>query len=50
MARAVRKVSKGEIEAAFADGWRVDSIGPATMELTQGHDAIRAWLAALTRR
>jgi SAM-dependent methyltransferase len=44
-----RRVTRGEIEAAFAVGWRVDSIEPATIDITTDPDGIRAWLVALTR-
>jgi cyclopropane fatty-acyl-phospholipid synthase-like methyltransferase len=44
-----RRVSQAEIREAFADGWRVDSIDPATIETTfEGRDA-QAWLSAITR-
>jgi len=42
-------VSLGEITASFAKGWQVDSIEPATIDITASPDGIRAWLAALTR-
>jgi cyclopropane fatty-acyl-phospholipid synthase-like methyltransferase len=45
----VHRMSQGEIEASFADGWRIDSIQPATIEITTDPGGIRAWLAALTR-
>jgi SAM-dependent methyltransferase len=44
-----RRVSRAEIEASFADGWRIDSIDPVTMEVTVDPAGVRAWLAALTR-
>lgn len=44
-----RRVTRAEIEAWFAEGWRVDSIEPATIDITTDPDGIRAWLAALTR-
>lgn len=44
-----RRVTRDEIEASFADGWRVDSIEAATIDITTDPDGIRAWLAALTR-
>jgi hypothetical protein len=34
---------------AFADGWRVDSIEPATLEVSTEPDGIRAWSVAATR-
>ncbi|MFI7413601.1 hypothetical protein ACIBU0_33570 [Streptomyces sp. NPDC049627] len=45
----VHKLTRDEIEAALTDGWRIDSIEPATIEITVDPDGIRAWLAALTR-
>lgn len=45
----VHKLTREEIEAAFADGWRVDSIEPATIEITTDPAGIRAWLAVITR-
>ncbi|MFD7280992.1 SAM-dependent methyltransferase [Streptomyces sp. NPDC059862] len=45
----VHKLTRAEIEAAFADGWRVDSIEPSTIDITTDSDGIRAWLVALTR-
>jgi SAM-dependent methyltransferase len=44
-----RRVTRNEIETAFADGWRVDSIEPATIDISTAPDGIRAWLVALTR-
>lgn len=48
-ATRVRKLTRAEITASFADGWRVDSIEPATIAITVDPSGIRAWLAALTR-
>ncbi|MGK5692891.1 class I SAM-dependent methyltransferase [Streptomyces sp. URMC 128] len=45
----VHKLTRAEIEAAFADGWRVDSIEPSTIDITTDPDGIRAWPVALTR-
>jgi cyclopropane fatty-acyl-phospholipid synthase-like methyltransferase len=45
----VHKLTRAEIEAAFANGWRVDSIEPSTIDITTDPDGIRAWLVALTR-
>ena len=50
-----RRVTRGEIEASFADGWRVDSIEPARFAVTErsapmfGADAVEAWLARIVR-
>jgi SAM-dependent methyltransferase len=51
-----RRVTRAEIEASFADGWRVDSIEPARFDVTEpsaamfGSQAVEAWLAKITRR
>lgn len=45
----VHKLTRDEIEAAFSDGWRIDSIEPATIDITTTPDGIQAWLVALTR-
>ncbi|MGW0883537.1 class I SAM-dependent methyltransferase [Streptomyces sp. NPDC002671] len=44
-----RRVTRAEITSSFADGWRVDSIEPATIDVTTDPDGIQAWLAAVTR-
>jgi hypothetical protein len=38
-----------DIVAAFADGWRVDALDAATIEVTTDADGIPAWLLALAR-
>jgi SAM-dependent methyltransferase len=43
------RLTREEIAAAFADRWRVDSIEPATIDITTDPDGIRAWLVALIR-
>ena len=43
------RLSREEITAAFARGWRIDSLEPATIGVTTEPDGIRAWLAVLTR-
>jgi SAM-dependent methyltransferase len=43
------RVTREEITVAFADGWRVDSIEPATIEVTTEPEGIRAWSVAATR-
>ncbi|MDQ2882324.1 MAG: class I SAM-dependent methyltransferase [Actinomycetota bacterium] len=45
----VRRVTRDEITASFAEGWRVDSIESATIDITTDPDGIRAWLVAVTR-
>jgi hypothetical protein len=42
-------VSQAEIEAAFADGWRIDSLNRVTMDVAIDPNGVRAWLAAITR-
>jgi SAM-dependent methyltransferase len=44
-----RRVSREEIESAFADGWRVDAVDPVTLVVTINPDGVRAWRAAITR-
>jgi SAM-dependent methyltransferase len=43
-----RRVTQGEIRAAFADGWRIDSIEPSRLEVTFLPDGVHAWLSAIT--
>jgi hypothetical protein len=43
------RVRRDEIAAAFADGWRVDSVEPAVIDVTTDPDGIRAWLVTATR-
>ena len=45
----VHKVTRPQIAASFADGWRVDSVEPATIDITTDPTGVRAWLVALTR-
>jgi hypothetical protein len=33
----------------IADRWHVDSIEPATLDITTSPDGIRAWLTTITR-
>ncbi|QKW08266.1 class I SAM-dependent methyltransferase [Streptomyces sp. NA04227] len=44
-----RKVSREEIEDAFADGWRTDTIEPVDLHATFAPGVFPAWLATLTR-
>ena len=44
------RLAHADITAAFADGWRIDTLAPATIEITTDPDGVRAWFAALTRR
>lgn len=43
------RLTRADILTAFADGWRIDSLEPATIEITTDPNGVRAWLAALTR-
>ena len=47
--QAPRRVTRQEIITAFADGWLIDSIEPATIEITTDPAGIRAWLVGATR-
>jgi cyclopropane fatty-acyl-phospholipid synthase-like methyltransferase len=44
-----RRITQDEIRAAFADGWRVDSIEPVMIDTVVRRAAVHAWLAAITR-
>ena len=44
-----RRVHPEEIEAAFSDGWLVDSIEADTLEVTITDAGVAAWLASITR-
>jgi SAM-dependent methyltransferase len=44
-----RRVRQDEIRATFRDGWRIDSIEAAEMDVTISPDRVQAWLAMLTR-
>lgn len=47
----VHKVTAGEIEQAFADGWRIDAIAPVTIasSLPALPEGLRGWRTSLTR-
>ena len=44
-----RRVTEAEIRSAFSDGWRVDSIEPAELDVTIRSDAVRSWFASIRR-
>ncbi len=44
-----RRVTQAEIRDAFAQGWRVDGIEPAEIDVTLRAEPVRAWLASITR-
>ncbi len=48
-ARGPHRLTREEITAAFADALRIDSIEPATIEITLDRDGIRGWSVAMTR-
>lgn len=43
------RLTRDEITATFADGWRVDALEAATIEVTTDTSGAAAWLLALTR-
>ncbi|WP_040698804.1 class I SAM-dependent methyltransferase [Nocardia vinacea] len=43
------RLTRDEITAAFAQGWRIESIEAATIEITTDPEGIRAWLVAATK-
>ena len=44
-----RRVSQDEIRSSFADGWRVELIEAATMDITISPEGVRAWLSIIAR-
>jgi len=44
-----RRVAEGEIRAAFADGWEIDAIEGATLDITIDPAGVHAWRVAITR-
>ncbi len=44
-----RRVTRDEIRASFSDGWKVDSIDAAKMDVTFSPEGVFAWLATITR-
>ncbi|CUU58883.1 Methyltransferase domain-containing protein [Parafrankia irregularis] len=44
-----RRISQDEIRSSFADGWQVDAVEPATLEITFDTMGVSAWLASITR-
>ncbi|MFI7668082.1 class I SAM-dependent methyltransferase [Nocardia sp. NPDC049526] len=43
------RLGRDDITAAFADGWRIDSIEESTIDIAPAPDSVRAWLVAITR-
>jgi hypothetical protein len=44
-----RRIHQDEIRRSFTDGWRVQSIEPATLEVTIEPQTVHAWLASIQR-
>ena len=44
-----RRISQGEIQSSFANGWRVEAIEPSTLEITVDPHTVHGWLATITR-
>jgi SAM-dependent methyltransferase len=44
-----RRVRQDELRHSFADGWRVDSVEEAVLEITISPEGAQAWLALFTR-
>jgi hypothetical protein len=42
-------VTEAEIRASFNAGWRIDSIVPATMDVTIDPRGVQAWFCTFTR-
>ncbi|RPF37423.1 class I SAM-dependent methyltransferase [Streptomyces sp. TLI_185] len=45
----VHRASRSDVEAAFSDGWRIDSVEPSAIHLIGDPGHVEAWLVALTR-
>jgi SAM-dependent methyltransferase len=44
-----RRIQQDEIRASFSEGWRVEEMEPANIEITLEPGSARAWLAAILR-
>jgi len=44
-----RRITQVEIRDAFADGWQVQAIEPADINVTLRAEPVRSWLASITR-
>jgi hypothetical protein len=44
-----RRVTQDEIRDSFSDGWRVETIDPAEIEITLEPWTVHAWLASILR-
>jgi hypothetical protein len=45
-----RRLSQAEISASFGDGWEVESIEDARLDVTVDPGGAEAWLASIRRR
>ncbi len=45
-----RRVSRGEIEESFRDGWSISFIRPAVFETRSRAEGPRAWLSSLVKK
>jgi len=45
-----RRVTQAGIRDAFSNGWSVDSIEPAELDVTIRENPVRSWLASIARR
>jgi SAM-dependent methyltransferase len=44
-----RRITQDEIRDAFAEGWRVESIEPADLDVTIRSEPVRSWFASIAR-
>lgn len=44
-----RRVREAEIRSSFAEGWQINAIDPATIDITIDPNGVLAWRAAMTR-
>jgi SAM-dependent methyltransferase len=47
--RGPRRLTREDIEAAFAQGWRIDSVEPTTLDSLSDPEGEPAWLVSATR-
>ncbi|MEW1773389.1 class I SAM-dependent methyltransferase [Streptomyces sp. NPDC086777] len=45
----LHKSSRARVEAAFADGWRLDSVEPSAIDINAEPGHVEAWLITVTR-
>jgi SAM-dependent methyltransferase len=43
------RLTRNDIESAFADGWRIDSLDESIIEILPDPNGVQAWLATITR-